>query len=42
MPPRKDAVLSDNALTSPTTRDQNIMLIKEKGRLKWQKETGYN
>ena len=42
MPPRKDAVLSDNALASPTTRDQNIICIKEKGRLNWQKETGYN
>ena len=34
MPPRKDAVISDNALISPTTRDQNIISIKEKGRLK--------
>ena len=42
MPPRKDAVISDNALIFPTTRDQNIISIKEKGRLKWQKETGYN
>ncbi len=42
MPPRKDAVLSDNVFTSPTTRDQNILFIKENGRLKWQKETGYN
>jgi len=42
MPPRKDAVLSDNAVASPTARDQNILFIKENGRLKWQKETGYN
>lgn len=41
-PPRKDAVLSENVLTEPTVRDQNILFIKEKGRLAWQKETGYN
>ena len=38
MPPGKDAVLSDNAFTFQTTRDQNILFIKEKCRLKWQKE----
>ena len=42
MPPRKDAVLSEKASTSPTTRDKNILFIEEKGRLAWQKETGYN
>ena len=40
MPPRKDAVISSS--DSPTRRDQNIRAIKEKGRLKWQKETGFN
>ncbi|MCP4672650.1 MAG: IS5 family transposase, partial [Desulfobacula sp.] len=42
IPPRKDAVLSENADTSPTLRDKHIMGIKQKGRLKWQKDTGYN
>ena len=32
MPSRKDAVLSERA--SPTPRDRNILMIKEKGRLK--------
>ena len=40
MPPRKDAVISSS--DSPTTRDHNIRAIKEKGRLKWSQETGYN
>ncbi len=42
IPPRKDAVLSENASDSPTPRDLHIMSIEENGRLKWQKETGYN
>ncbi len=42
IPPRKDAALSENASDSPTPRDLHIMSIKENGRLKWQKETGYN
>ncbi len=41
IPPRKDAVLSENADTSPTLRDKHIMGIRQKGRLKWQKDTGY-
>jgi transposase len=40
-PPRRDAVLSSDAETSPTTRDRNILMIQEKGRMAWQKETGY-
>ncbi len=42
IPPRKDAVLSENASDSPTPRDMHIMSIEENGRLKWQKRTGYN
>jgi len=42
IPPRKDAVLSENVDTSPTPRDRHIMSIKKNGRPKWQKETGYN
>jgi len=42
IPPRKDAVLSENAYNSPTPRDQHIISIKEAGRLKWQEQTGYN
>jgi hypothetical protein len=40
-PPRRDAVLSSDAETSPTTRDRNILMIQKKGRMAWQKETGY-
>jgi len=41
-PPRKDAVLSDEAESNPTTRDKNIKHIKKHGRMSWQKEVNYN
>lgn len=41
IPPHVTAVLSENAATSPTQRDQHITLMADKGRLAWQKETGY-
>jgi len=42
MSPRKDAVPSKHADTSPTPRDKHIQAIKEKGRIAWQNESGYN
>lgn len=42
IPPRKDAVLSDDFEHKPTPRDKHILGIRELGRLGWQKETGYN
>ena len=41
-PPRSDAVLSDTAETAPTQRDRHILTIAEKGRLSWQRTSGYN
>ena len=42
VPPRKDAVPSETAATAPTQRDRHLELIAERGRLGWQKATGYN
>src|SRR3954470_9130995 len=42
VPPRRDAVLSDTAETEPTQRDQHLRSISERGRLGWQKASGYN
>lgn len=41
-PPRRDAVLSDTATTSPTQRDRHIQTITETGRMAWQRTSGYN
>ena len=41
MPPRATAVPSSAAGTAPSSRDQHIQLIQEKGRLGWQKTVGY-
>jgi transposase len=41
IPPHVTAVLSENATTSPSQRDQHIALLADKGRLAWQKEVGY-
>lgn len=41
-PPRAGAVLSDTAATAPTPRDQHLQAMAEKGRLGWQKQSGYN
>ena len=41
-PPRRDAVLSDTAETAPTQRDHHIPTIAEKGRMAWQRISGYN
>src|SRR4051794_20572595 len=41
-PPRSTAVPSATAETAPTQRDRHLQLIAEKGRMGWQKASGYN
>ena len=40
--PRKGAVPSEAAETAPTQRDRHLRSIAERGRLGWQKASGYN
>ncbi len=42
VPPRSSAVLSDTDSTAPTRRDRHIQAIAERGRMGWQKASGYN
>jgi hypothetical protein len=42
VPPRANAVPSDTAETAPTQRDAHLRCIAERGRLGWQKASGYN
>ena len=42
IPPRSSAVPSDTAETAPTQRDRHLRCIAERGRMGWQKATGYN
>jgi hypothetical protein len=42
VPPRSTAVPSDTAETAPTQRDRHLQLIAEKGRMGWQRASGYN
>ena len=42
VPPRLTAVLSGTAETEPTQRDGHLQSIAEKGRMNWQKASGYN
>ena len=42
VPPRSTAVLSDAAETVPTQRDRHLQLIAERGRMGWQRASGYN
>jgi Transposase DDE domain len=42
VPPRSTAVASKTAETAPTPRDRHLQLIAEKGRMGWQKASGYN
>ena len=42
IPPPKNAILSPNAAQNPTTRDCHIAEIESRGRMVWQKATGYN
>ncbi len=42
VPPRSGAVPSEAAETAPTQRDRHLRLIAERGRMGWQKASGYN
>src|SRR5919107_539184 len=42
VPPRSTAVLSPSAETDPTQRDRHIQAIAERGRMGWQRTSGYN
>src|SRR3954454_4634305 len=42
VPPRRDAVPSAAAAIAPTQRDRHLRLIAERGRLGWQKASGYD
>ena len=42
VPPRSSAVASDTAQTAPTMRDRHLQIIAERGRMAWQKASGYN
>ena len=41
IPPRASAVLNADAVDLPSPRDRHIQLIAEKGRMGWQRATGY-
>ena len=42
VPPRSSAVPSKTAESAPTQRDRHVQLRAERGRMAWQKATGYN
>jgi len=42
VPPRSSAVPSDTAQTAPTRRDRHLQVIAERGRMAWQKTSGYH
>ena len=42
VPPRSSAVPSDTAQTAQTMRDPHLQSIAERGRMAWQKDSGYN
>ena len=42
VPPRSGAVPSATAETAPTGRDQHLRTIADRGRMGWQKVSGYN
>jgi hypothetical protein len=42
VPPRSSAVPSEAAETAPTQRDAHLRCIAERGRMGWQKVSGYN
>ena len=42
VPPPSSAVPSDTAQTAPTVRDRHLQIIAERGRMAWQKASGYN
>jgi Transposase DDE domain len=42
VPPRSSAVQSEAAATAPTQRDAHLRCIAERGRMGWQRASGYN
>ena len=42
LPPCSSAVASETAETEPTPRDRHLKCIAERGRIGWQKASGYN
>jgi hypothetical protein len=42
MPPRAGAVASASAEAAPTQRDRHLRMTAERGRMAWQKASGYN
>jgi hypothetical protein len=42
VPPRANAVPSQAAESAPTQRDRHLRCITERGRMGWQKASGYN
>jgi hypothetical protein len=42
VPPRSSAVPSTTAGAAPTKRDRHLQLIAERGRMGWQRASGYN
>ena len=42
VPPRAGAAASASADTTPTQRDRHLRMIAERGRMAWQKVSGYN
>jgi Transposase DDE domain len=42
IPPRSNAVPSEAAETAPTQRDRHLQVIAERGRMAWQRASGYN
>ena len=42
VPPRSSAVPSNTAETVPTQRDQHLQVIAKRGRMGWQRASGYN
>jgi hypothetical protein len=42
VPPRSSAVPSEAAETAPTQRDRHIEAVAQRGRISWQRASGYN
>jgi hypothetical protein len=42
VPPRSSAVPSAMAESGPTKHDRHLQLIAERGRMGWQRASGYN
>jgi hypothetical protein len=42
VPPRATAVPSETATSEPTQRERHLQSIAEKGRIAWQRMSGYN